>query len=175
MLIKHLEPGDRDRLEEFLLDLPRQDGGFLKTDVRDSVDLAALVGQSRGAGLIAVEDDDSISGYATVLPSVGRSSHVAELRLVVAPGARRHGIGRELARAALLQSVRLGLEKLVVEVLAQQDDVVEMFLGLGFEAEALLQDFVRDEDGEYADLMVLVHPSTAAADLAAVGIREDLR
>ena len=50
-----------------------------------------------------------------------------------------------------------------------------MFVALGFEPEALLHDFVRDEDGHYADLMVLVHPTTAGAnDLFLAGIAEAL-
>jgi L-amino acid N-acyltransferase YncA len=175
VLVRRTVKDDHAGLEAFLLALPRRDGGFLKADVQNKIDLQGLLDQARGVQLIATDDEESILGYASVLPSVGRSSHVAELRLVVAAGARRRGIGRALARAALIESVTLGLEKLAVEALAEQTDLVEMFMDLGFEPEALMHDFVRDEAGNYADLMILVHPATeAAAFLAAVGIDEDL-
>lgn len=175
MLVRRTQSGDDRALEQFLLGLPRQEGGFLKADVSRSVDREVLMHAGHGARLAAFDDHESIVGFAAVVPSIGRSSHVAELRLVVAAGERRRGIGRELARASLVAALELGLEKLAVEVLASQEDLVDMFVALGFEPEALLHDFVRDEDGNYADLMVLVHPTTAGAnDLFLAGIAEAL-
>ena len=87
----------------------------------------------------------------------GWSDHVGDLRLVVDPEARGQGLGRALARWALLQAVDGGLAKLSVEVVAEQEGAVAMFTGLGFQAEALLRDHVRDRDGELRDLIVLSH------------------
>jgi ribosomal protein S18 acetylase RimI-like enzyme len=55
---------------------------------------------------------------------------------VVAQRHRRHGVGRELARRAVLDALELGLRKLVVEVVAEQEGAVGMFQALGFQAEA---------------------------------------
>jgi L-amino acid N-acyltransferase YncA len=174
MIVRTAGAGDREAIDHFLLALPDQDGGFLKADLANRADRDQVLDQPRGARLVAVEPDGPIVGYASVLPSAGRSRHVAELRLVVAPGSRRQGIGRALARASLIAALELELEKLAVEVLAGQDDLVDMFLDLGFEVEALLHDFVRDENGSYADLIVLVHPATEAARaIAAAGIDEE--
>src|SRR3712207_9110185 len=41
------------------------------------------------------------------------SDHVGEVRLVVSPSARGQGLGRDLARHALVEAVRSGLTKLV--------------------------------------------------------------
>ena len=79
------------------------------------------------------------------------------MRLVVDPEHRGRGIGRALARRAVLEAVELGLAKLVVEVIADQAALIGMFRALGFEPEALLADHVRDRSGEVRDLMVLAN------------------
>jgi hypothetical protein len=45
-----------------------------------------------------------------------------------------------------------------VEVVADQDGAVAMFSSLGFQAEGLLRDHVRDRDGQLRDLVLLAHP-----------------
>ena len=62
-----------------------------------------------------------------------------------------------LARRAVLEALELGLEKMVVEVIAVQEPTIAMFRSLGFEPEALLTDHVRDRGGDLRDLMVLSH------------------
>ena len=46
----------------------------------------------------------------------------------------------------------MGMTKLVVEVVAEQEATVAMFTALGFEAEGLLKDHVRSRAGEVHDL-----------------------
>ena len=92
-------------------------------------------------------------GSVAVVPLHGWSSHVGEVRLVVDPEHRGRGIGRGLARRAVLDAVDIGLTKLVVEVISDQEALIGMFRGLGFEPEALLTDHVRDRAGEMRDLM----------------------
>jgi len=77
--------------------------------------------------------------------------------LVVDPARRGQGVGRALARWALLQAIECDLAKLYVEVVAEQEGAVAMFSALGFTAEGLLRDHVRDRDGELRDLILLSH------------------
>jgi ribosomal protein S18 acetylase RimI-like enzyme len=110
-----------------------------------------------------------------VVPLHGWSSHVGEVRLVVHPAARGRGLGRGLARQAVHDAVELGLAKLVVEVIADQAEVVAMFVALGFDAEALLADHVRDRNGEIRDLLVLANDvESQFAAMATAGISDEL-
>jgi ribosomal protein S18 acetylase RimI-like enzyme len=94
---------------------------------------------------------------------------------VVAPSSRGTGLGRELARRALVEAVGSGLTKLVVEVVAEQGAALALFTDLGFSGEALLQDHIRDRDGQLRDLMLLAHHvrDTWAA-METVGVTDEL-
>jgi L-amino acid N-acyltransferase YncA len=98
-----------------------------------------------------------VTGYVAVRPLPGWSDHVGEVRLVVAPACRGTGLGRELARRALVEALGAGLSKLVVEIVAEQGAALALFTELGFTGEALLTDHIRDRTGQLRDLMVLAH------------------
>ena len=125
--------------------------------------------------LLARDIDGAVIGYVAVIPGVGWSSHVGELRLVVEPDRRGEGVGRTLARAGLAAAVEAGLTKVVVEVVAEQVSTIALFQQLGFVAEALLEDHVRDATGRLTDLIVLSNRADDTwATMATVGLDEVL-
>ena len=173
MHIRALEITDRDAVERFVDRVPEGDRTFFKEDVEAPGVLDAWT-EPGTARAVAVQDGEVI-GYVAVVPLHGWSSHVGEVRIVVDPDQRGHGIGRALARRAVLDALELGLAKLVVEVIADQEALISMFRGLGFEPEALLTDHVRDRNGELRDLMVLANTvEEQFAAMGAAGITEDL-
>src|SRR3954468_8166364 len=175
MRIVPLEGTHADALVDFFGSLPDSDRTFIKEEVTDPATVRALAaaspagegrGRARGAPagggrarrwVPLGEDGVEVIGYLAVQPLAGWSDHVGEIRLVVAPASRGTGLGRELARHALVQAVEAGLTKLVVEVVPDQGPALALFTALGFSGEALLQDQIRDRDGQLRDLMVLAH------------------
>ena len=155
MEIRPLEQGDRAAVEAFVERIPEGDRTFFKENV-DEPEVRANWTRPGAARLLAVADG-AVLGYVAVIPLHGWSSHVGEVRIVVDPAHRGRGAGRALARHAVLEALKLGLTKLVVEVVADQEPTIAMFRSLGFEPEALLTDHVRDRAGELRDLMVLSH------------------
>ena len=153
MDIRPIEPADEAALIRFFERIPESDRTFLKEDVSDPAVLAAWA--TPGAARTVAVQDDEVVGSVAVVPLHGWSSHVGEVRLVVDPEHRGHGVGRALARRAVLDALELRLSKLVVDVIADQTALIGMFRSLGFEPEALLTDHVRDRTGEVRDLMVL--------------------
>ena len=176
MQIRPIEAADAPALRAFLERMPEGDRTFFKEDIRDPAIVTSWLQDTRGRRSAAVEPDGRVLGYVAVIPGVGWSSHVGELRLVVDPGERRRGIGRLLARRGLVDAIQLGLGKIVVEVVADQTAAVAMFQSLGFNAEALLRDHVRDRSGELRDLILLAHSvSDSWSEMATIGIEDALK
>jgi RimJ/RimL family protein N-acetyltransferase len=176
MEIRKLEASDAERLEAFLREVPEDDRTFFKEDLADPATIRALTAERRGVRLIALDEAGGIAGYLRVLPGTGLESHVGEIRLVVAPARRRAGVGRDLARRALIEAVReLRLRKLFVEVVAEQEPAIQMFKKLGFTAEAILRDHLCDRAGTMRDLVLLCHfVDDNWAGLAGLGVDREI-
>lgn len=156
MEIRPIEPDDHGEIERFLARVPQSDRTFFKENVDDPAVIESW--QRPGVPHAIALQDGQVVGYVAVVPLHGWSNHVGEVRLIVDPGHRGHGIGRALAQRAVLEAVNLGLKKMVVEVIADQESTIAMFGTLGFDPEALLRDHVRDQSGQLHDLIVLAHP-----------------
>jgi len=186
--ISELDAKHVDALTQFFLDLPEGDLTFIKEDVTDPATIRSWV-DSPGAATrwVALDDnnagdnnagdnnDATVTGYLALYRLPGWSNHVGELRLVVHPERRRTGLGRELARLGLSQALRTGLAKVIVELVADQEHALEMFLKLGFTGEALLRDHIRDRHGAPRDLVMLAHHvETTREAMTAVGLADEL-
>ncbi len=176
MPVVELGPERCEALVRFFAALPEGDLTFIEEEVTDAATVRSWVsGPASGGRWVAVDGDDEVTGYVAVRPLPGWSDHVGEVRLVVAPARRGTGLGRELARHALVQAVGSGLSKLVVEVVAEQGAALALFTELGFTGEALLVDHIRDRNGELRDLMVLAHHvQDTWAGMDAVGVADEL-
>lgn len=154
--VRAIGTDDVDALTEFFACVPEGDRTFFKEDVSDHAVIAGWVAVADRHRLIALVDGH-VAGYVAVLKGVGWSNHVGELRLVIAPEFRHRGIGRLLAQRAVVEALELGVVKLVVDVVAGQDRLFDMFTSLGFEQEGRLRRHVRSATGETHDLLVLSH------------------
>ena len=161
-------------VEAFLDHIPKGESTFFKEDItadgivrRWAVDTAAR--------RTLAWDGEEVIGYTAVIPGVGWSSHVGDVRLVVDPERRRSGIGHQLARRALIDALHAGLRKVVVEVVADQEAAIHLFTGLGFTPEAILSNHVRDRAGDVHDLMVLAHDvEDVQSVIATIGLGDEL-
>lgn len=177
MRVAELAPGGEAAVDAFLARIPRGEYRFLKDDVLgDRAGGPTLLDSwtSRpGARVLLAHSDGDIVGLLAVIPGLGWSQHVGELRLVVAPECRGQGVGAALARGGLMAAVDAGLKKVTVEVLADQSSVGALFGDLGFVAEALLADQVLDDRGELHDLLIFSHAvDETFAALSTLGLTE---
>lgn len=157
----------------FLQAMPAGDRTFFKEPVDDDAVQRWPAEAGRYRWLLVDPDAEEAVAFLAVIPGQGWSAHVGELRLIVAPGHRRRGLGSLLARRALLEGLALGLAKLTVEVAADKAGDIEMFTTIGFDAEGLLKHHIRDAEGALRDLVVLSHlVSGVREDLAVLGIDE---
>jgi ribosomal protein S18 acetylase RimI-like enzyme len=173
--VVELGPAHSDALVRFFRSLPEGDLTFIEEEVTDPDVVHSWATGSGGARRSVAVDGEEVVGYVAVRPLTGWSSHVGEVRLVVSPTRRGSGLGRQLARHALVTAVGAGLAKLVVEVVAEQGAALALFTDLGFTGEALLVDHIRDRDEQLRDLLVLAHHvGDTWAGMSAVGLTEVL-
>lgn len=160
---------------------------FLRRDITNPRVVTAWMDATRDGSivtLLAVRDpaadgaqgDGDVVGCATiVLDALGWSRHVCELRVLVAPEFRGHGLGQRLTQECFALALEMGLEKMVAQMTVDQRGAIAVFEGLGFRAEALLKNHVKDKDGRTHDLVVLAHDVRAfASQMQAYGVTEAL-
>ena len=175
MDVVELGTAHSDALVRFFQSLPEGDLTFIEEDVTDPDVVRSWATGAGGARRWVALDGEEVAGYVAVRPLTGWSAHVGEVRLVVSPTRRGSGLGRQLARHALVSAVGDGLAKLVVEVVAEQGAALALFTDLGFTGEALLRDQVRDREGNLRDLMVLAHHvDDTWSGMATVGLSDAL-
>jgi ribosomal protein S18 acetylase RimI-like enzyme len=173
MEIRELEERDQPAVEQFIARIPEADRTFFKEDVADANVVHAWT-RPGAARALAVEDG-AVIGTSAVVPLHGWSSHVGEVRLIVDPDCRGRGLGRALARRAVIEAIELDLRKMVVEVVADQEPTIAMFRSLGFDPEALLTNQVRDQSGALRDLMILAHSVEEQwSSMVVAGIADEL-
>ena len=154
--IAALTEATADAVWRFFERIPEGDRTFFKEPVLGIETVRGWLGNADAVRALATRGE-GVVGYVAVIRGVGWSSHVGELRLVVDPSIRRTGLGHRLARHGLASAIEMGLSKVVVEVVSDQTSAIALFTGLGFMAEALLEDHVRAADGRLSDLIVLAH------------------
>jgi L-amino acid N-acyltransferase YncA len=94
---------------------------------------------------------------AIVVDEMSWSRHVGELRVLVTPSWRGRGLGRVLIQESFAIALGRGLEKLTVQMTVDQRAAIALFEELGFRAEAILGDQVKDCEGKAHDLALLSH------------------
>ena len=179
LALARLQPGDAQALADFVAMLPAHDLLFLRRDISHPKVIAAWM-QSLAEGRLhslAVREAGVLVGCtAIVVDALSWSRHVGELRVLVAPVWRGRGLGRLLVQQCFAQALDLGLEKLVAQMTVDQVAAIAVFEELGFRAEALLRDHVKDRDGQLHDLALLSHDVAAVQSrLQAYGVSDALR
>jgi L-amino acid N-acyltransferase YncA len=149
---------DQARMLAFARSLPPHDLLFLRRDITKPEQVQRWAADIEAGSMVTVLAivDDAIVGYA----SVDRTpwdwmQHVGELRVLVGPAYRRHGLGRVLTNDAFSLAVKMGSEKLVAQMTQDQEAALAVFARLGFTFEARMREHVKDRDGRKYDLIVM--------------------
>lgn len=156
--IRRFTDADQTAMIAFAEELPEHDLLFLGRDLRHPRVIAAWVDAMAAGhidGLVAEENDKLVGTAALVCDPLGWSAHVGEVRLLVTPSRRGAGVGRDLLEGIYVIARERGLSKLVANMTPDQIGSVMLFESLGFRAEALLRDHVRDREGNPHDLAIL--------------------
>ncbi len=165
---------DEGAVLAFAQKLPTHDLLFLPRNISQAKVLSAWVNEiERGdiTSILAVKAGTVVGCGTLVRDPHSWSPHVAEIRMVVSQDVRGQGVGRALSQETFALALGAGLEKLTVQMTVDQRGAITLFESLGFKAEALLRDHVRDVDGKKHDIVVLGHNvAQVRAQMAAYGL-----
>jgi RimJ/RimL family protein N-acetyltransferase len=165
---------DEAAVLDFARKLPTHDLLFLPRNISQPKVLSAWINEiERGdiVSLLAVRHGVVVGCGTLVQDSHSWSPHVGEIRMVVALEVRGQGVGRALSQETFALALGSGLEKLSVQMTVDQQAAIALFESLGFKAEALLRDHVRDVRGQKHDIVVLGHNvAQVRAQLEAYGL-----
>ena len=165
---------DEAAVLDFARKLPTHDLLFLPRNISEPKVLSAWINEiEQGAitSLLAIKDDKVVGCGTLVRDLHSWSPHVGEIRMVVSLDARGQGVGRALSQETFALALGAGLEKLSAQMTVDQRAAIAVFESLGFKAEALLRDHVRDADGKTHDIVVLGHNvAQVRAQLEAYGV-----
>lgn len=158
-----MERADLEKSVRFARELPAEDLMFLTVDITDPVEMEQYVSavEKGQAATVLAEVDGRFIGYGSLACSQPHwTRHLGEVRLLVGPEWRGHGLGRLLANEVMHVAHEKGLRKVIARMAADQKGAIQVFEHLGFHAEALLTDFVIDRDGRTHDVIVMTHDVT---------------
>jgi L-amino acid N-acyltransferase YncA len=152
-----LRPEHRQALIELARSLPSDDLLFLDRDLTDAAEVDRWIQQALARpSTILASDGGKVLGYATYDRGGPRwLRHVAELRVVVGPGARGIGLGRLLLELAFELALTEGVSKVIARMTPSQVAAARLFRQLGFEQEAVLSGHAKSSNGTSHDLLVL--------------------
>jgi len=170
---------DEAAVLDFAQKLPTHDLLFLPRNIGQPKVLSAWINEiERGdiTSLLAIRDGKVVGCSALVRDRHSWSPHVGEIRMVVSLDVRGQGVGRALSQETFALALGAGMEKLSVQMTVDQQAAIALFESLGFKAEALLREHVRDIDGRKHDIVVLGHNvAQVQAQLEAYGIAEAMK
>src|SRR5260221_179746 len=174
--LRLLTPGDEAAVLAFAQKLSAHDLLFLRRDISQPKVVSAWMEATRLGRIVTALAlrGAQVLGCATIVrDELSWSRHVGEMRVILEPGSRGQGLGQQLTQECFALAIDLGVEKLMAQMTVDQRGAIGVFEGLGFRAEALLHDHVKDRDGRTHDIVILSHDvARFQSQMAAYGMTE---
>ena len=162
ILVKALEAGDEQALLDFFLRIPEEERFFLKEDVTAPGVVQRWVRERdfrRALALLAVDGSRIVADAVLVRRRGNSRSHIGEIRVVVAPEYRDHGLGTALIRELCDIADDAGLEKVMFELIADKEqEAIRAAEWLGFLRVATIEGGAVDPLGHHHDVVLMAMP-----------------
>ena len=159
---KLMRPQDGPNVEQALLkftqSLPASDLVFLRMDITEPDVVREWSENILRARTITVlaEVDGEVIGYGNLhLARLQWTRHIGEIRILVGAKYRGLGLGETLVGETLKLAHESGLTRVVAHIGSEQPRVRAMFERIGFHAEALLTDWLKDRNHQKHDLVIM--------------------
>jgi L-amino acid N-acyltransferase YncA len=165
--LRLMTASDKQKVLRFAQALPPDDLLFLRTDITEPALIDEWIANlEKGATMtVLAEVDDEMAGYASLhLEQARWTRRVGEIRVQVGVPYRGAALGRQLTAQIFRLGQARGLKKMAAMMTPDQAGARAAFEKLGFNVEALLQDWVVDRKGRPRDLLIMSHDLEGLSD-----------
>lgn len=157
-ILRPVQQNDFERLMQFWKHIPAKEKLYLKNDVSNPhVIRGMLEKMDYWEHLpIVAETENRFIGYAALYQTQhGWMRSIGNIRIIVSPDKRSLGLGEILVQEIIAAASYSGLEKIMLEMVGEQES--EAFQKLGFSLEARIKDHVKDLSGNHHDYIIMVY------------------
>jgi len=157
-VIRSATMDDVDALHAFYCALPDEDRRFLRKDVtqRHFVQQRLRdIAKGRAHRLLVTVDGEIIGNGSLELGESGWKEDIGEIRLIVSREHQHIGVGTLLARELYFLAAKQNVVRIEVRMLRPQVKAQSIMRKLGFREGFVIPDHVRDQNGEWQDLIVM--------------------
>jgi RimJ/RimL family protein N-acetyltransferase len=161
-MLRPLARGDERALEAFFARIPHEERWFRRERVDDPEVIRqwmANLDYDRVLPMVAVHAGDGriIANLSLHRRTFGCRKHIGHVRVMVDPAFRSQRLGTWMLLDMVKLAMEAGLEKLVAELVAGVEEAaIRAAARLDFFREAVLRDYVKDQDGQPRDLVIMV-------------------
>ncbi len=155
--VRLMNADDIDAVVAFARSLAPEELMYLRVNITEpeAVERWAHYIETGRTFTVLVADRETVLGEVSLLHSrTSWTRHIGEVRLQVAPTARRRGLARLLAEEIDWIARQMQLTMLTARMTLDQEGAQAFFRQLGFRREAVLWDYVMTADGTLHNLLV---------------------
>lgn len=158
VLLREPTMEDQKSSLDFFLKLPVEDRRYLRMDVtRPGFVERRLVQAESGEvyRLWAFVGDEIAADGSLEFSADQWGGHLGEIRVIVGREYQRRGFGTLLIQQLFHVAEERKLEKIVMNMLAPQKSMRAVCEKLGFRVDAVLPDYLKDQDGKTQSLVIM--------------------
>lgn len=158
VILRPMVKDDEKKLHAFFVRLPEKDRLFLKDDVTDPKIIKSWAVKLNYEHVIPIlaEIDERIIGDATLHRlTTEEPPDIGEIRIVIDKDYRRRGLGTRLAKEIYYLALSMKMNRLIAEVVEDQDHLIKTCESLGFRRDKVLKDKAVDLHGEKHNLVIM--------------------
>jgi L-amino acid N-acyltransferase YncA len=162
VILRPLVEQDEHELLTFFARIPEEERWFLRENLADPDEMSEWIRNldfKRVLPLVAVkEDGNTIIAIVRIHRRKSESlAHMAHLRIQVDPAYRQQRLGTWMLLDAIKVAMNMEVGKLVAEFVSGiEEAAVNAAQKLDFVQQALLKDYVKDRQGRYHDLIIMI-------------------
>lgn len=167
VLLRPMVSQDQDALYDFFKSVPKEDVRYLRDDVSSRLLIEKWtknLNYEKTLPILALKGD-AIIGDATInRRRFGWKYHLGTVRVFVHKDYRNVGLGHRMIDELANIALKLGIEKLIVEIPDLETGAINAFTRAGFNRVAVIPNMVKDRENMPVDVVVMMKDIRPAHD-----------